>query len=778
MRAWAPPTERAPGRPEVDPPRPDWYEASRWTADRQPDHDMRPAPPPTGRHDRSAGPTGRRGDREPPAPDRDGDADLPVGAALAPAPTAPEGGPTHLSRHGRPGRARRRPPMAGPRPELPDVPALDGLRTVGLAAVLAFHQGFALTRGGFLAMSSALTLSGFLVATTVLAEWARDGSLGLVRFWADRARRLAPTFVVVVAAVVALQVTLRVGSGPAYRGDVLAALGQALNWRYAVDGGGFARVFTDPSPVQHLWVVSLSAQVTLVLPLALLGLARLTGAHWWRAGAVVALAAGGSFAAAWATAGRSGNDGLAYFGLHTRVGEVLVGVVLAYAVASPGLRRATASPTGARALRLGTPLAVAGLAVLWCSTGLYSANLFGGITALNAVLTAWVVLAATRPGALASVLGRAPLRLVGRVAYAAFLAHWPLFLLLDEDRTGLDGPVLFAARVAATLVAAAVLTLGLERLIRHRRDLAPSRVAVGLVAALAAVAVTVVALPQQPPWGVELTVDDGSGPGDLDVVVPSGQEALSVALVGGSLAGSLVPGFEAWNGAATDRQVRLATHVAADCPLTGAGPVRLVGRAIGDDPACRGFRPRLPHLLDAADPDVVVVVPGVGDLGEREVDNRWVHPGEPVFDTWARQRLDELAGVLGRAGVPVVWATTPHVRLPPAGDGGTGWTDVPDNDPARVDSLNEIVRAAAAGAGHTVVDLADWAQRLPRGEFGRDDRAEGRDLTPTGAGRAVSWLVPQLLEAAGVATGTGDGPADVPPTPTTTARPVPAGAGA
>ncbi|HKY65957.1 MAG TPA: acyltransferase, partial [Acidimicrobiales bacterium] len=649
------------------------------------------------------------------------------------------------------GRGRPARSAPGRRPELPYVAAFDGLRAVALLAILAFHQGFEVARGGFLGISSFFTLSGFLVATIALAEWARNGSLALGRFWQHRARRLVPAFAVTVALVVVLQVILRVGSVPGYRGDVLAALGQVLNWRYAFGDSGFARVLTDPSPVQHLWSISLLAQVTLLLPIVFVGLMRLTGTRWRRAGAAFAVLAAASFAAAWFTAGRSGNDGMAYFSTHTRVGELLVGVVLAYVVLSPGVRRAVASPAGGAAMRYGTPVALLVLAGLWMSTGLYSTNLFGGITAINALLTAWVIFAVTIPGPATTVLGSRPLRLLGGISFAAYLLHWPLFLLLDEDRIGFDGVPLFLVRLAATLVAGAALTYAIERPIRTRLRAAPGALAVGCVAALAAIAVAVVVLPEQPPRGVTLAIGSGDGPGQLDVVSPSGGEAASIALVGGSLAESMTPGLEAWNAEHPDQQVRVATHVAADCPLSGAGEVRSAGRTVGDDTSCLGFEPRLPRLLDAADPDVVVVVPDAAELGAREIDNEWVHLGDPVYDQWVRQHLDDVADTLAEAGVPVVWATSPHVRLAPGGDLEGDWTDVPDNDPGRVDRLNEIVRAAAAARDDmSVIDLGAWAQRLPRGEFAPDQRAEGRDLTEDGAARAAAWMLPELFDVLGI----------------------------
>src|SRR5690606_6176640 len=92
------------------------------------------------------------------------------------------------------GAARRQARPAGPepRPELPHVDGLDGVRAVALLAVMAFHHGFGFARGGFLAISTFFTLSGFLVTTLALAEWSQSGRLALARFWQHRVRRIAP----------------------------------------------------------------------------------------------------------------------------------------------------------------------------------------------------------------------------------------------------------------------------------------------------------------------------------------------------------------------------------------------------------------------------------------------------------------------------------------------------------------------------------------------------------------------------------------------------------
>jgi hypothetical protein len=250
---------------------------------------------------------------------------------------------------------------------------------------------------------------------------------------------------------------------------------------------------------------------------------------------------------------------------------------------------------------------------------------------------------------------------------------------------------------------------------------------------------------------VTLAIGDGNGAGALDVVVPSGDEVASVAVVGGSVAASLTPGFEAWNADHTDEQVRVHTHIADGCPLSGPGPVRLAGETVGEDTECAGFGPRLPRLLDEAAADVIVVVPSAADLGQREIDREWRHLGDPVFDHWMYEHLTDLADTLGDAGVPVVWATSPHLRLPPGGDLEGDWTTVADNDPARVDRLNALIRRVVSGRDNaSVIDMGAWAQRLSRGEFAPNNREQNGDLTEAGAVGAVGWMVPELLAILGV----------------------------
>jgi hypothetical protein len=223
-----------------------------------------------------------------------------------------------------------------------------------------------------------------------------------------------------------------------------------------------------------------------------------------------------------------------------------------------------------------------------------------------------------------------------------------------------------------------------------------------------------------------------------------------VLVLGDQAAGSLVPGFTAWNSASADEQLQVDTHVTPDCPLGGPGQRESLGERVEPTIDCEAWRFRLPKMLEASDPDAIVVVMGLADLGSRKIDRKWVHLGDAAYDRFMADQIDGLADVLAETGKPVLWATYPHQRLDPdPDDPAQNWTDFDDNDPQRVDVLNELIYARVGGRrGFTVVDLDAWLNDGPQGQFNPELR-NGAELTEAGATAAVTWLAPQVIDAAG-----------------------------
>lgn len=79
-------------------------------------------------------------------------------------------------------------------------PALDGLRALAVAAVIAQHFGWNII--GFHGVTIFFVLSGYLITGLLLDERERTGGLDLRAFWRRRFARLAPALVLAVGAIV------------------------------------------------------------------------------------------------------------------------------------------------------------------------------------------------------------------------------------------------------------------------------------------------------------------------------------------------------------------------------------------------------------------------------------------------------------------------------------------------------------------------------------------------------------------------------------------------
>ena len=59
--------------------------------------------------------------------------------------------------------------------------AVDGLRAVAVAGVIAFHFGLGVP-GGFLGVDLFFVISGYVITRLLLIEWHRTGSIAWARF--------------------------------------------------------------------------------------------------------------------------------------------------------------------------------------------------------------------------------------------------------------------------------------------------------------------------------------------------------------------------------------------------------------------------------------------------------------------------------------------------------------------------------------------------------------------------------------------------------------------
>ena len=425
------------------------------------------------------------------------------------------------------------------------MPALDGVRAMAVAAVLLYHAEVSWAGGGYLGVDAFFVLSGFLITSLLLAEWRGEGRIALPAFCARRARRLLPALFLVLAAVAAYGALIAAPVELEHlRHDGLSALGYVANWGQIFSHQSYFESFAAPSPLRHTWSLAIEEQFYLVWPLLVAGVLR------WRRGSIRSLTAvTGVLLAASAVwmivLYEPGVDPTrVYYGTDTRAQSLLMGALLALLLTRV---RRPLGPNATRALHGGALVAALWLGWIWMHTSEEAGWLYRGGFTLCALLVAIVIASVTRPerGPLGAFLSVRPLRWIGEVSYGLYLWHWPLYVLISQERTGLDGVSLLAARLAASFATATVSFYVVERPIRRgalRRW--PARVTAPVTAGVLAMALVFTTGSAVGPLSEFAAAD--LGPPPTAPATPPGQAGpVRVMVVGDSVANSMGPGSSA-----------------------------------------------------------------------------------------------------------------------------------------------------------------------------------------------------------------------------------------
>jgi peptidoglycan/LPS O-acetylase OafA/YrhL len=408
-------------------------------------------------------------------------------------------------------------PKGRGRPGLRYLPAVDGMRALAVAAVIAYHAGFGWARAGFLGVDVFFVVSGFLITSLLLADRRQSGGIGFREFWRRRALRLLPALFVLLA-VCAVTVPI-IASDQASRlhGDLLAAVGYATNWRLIFQHQSYFQAIGRPPILQHLWSLAIEEQFYLLWPLILFGLLL------WRRRASrivgpILLAIVGSTVLMAVLYHPATDPSRVYYGTDTRMETILVGAALA-CVWLPDRLVGDVSPRARLLIEGAGTAALIGVGTIMWSSNQFDSFLYRGGFLLVAVLTALAIAVASHPAAhrFQAVLGCGLLVWIGRRSYGIYLWHWPIFMV---TRPGIDialtGLPLQALRVGLTLGVAELSYRFIERPARNgalgrmwselrtlpgRLTLPSGRTALvagGIVAGVAALVVGVV-VPHQAP---------------------------------------------------------------------------------------------------------------------------------------------------------------------------------------------------------------------------------------------------------------------------------------
>lgn len=626
-------------------------------------------------------------------------------------------------------------------------PALDGLRGIALLFVLAYHAEFAWARGGFLPLPTFFVLSGYLITSLFLAERDRSGAIALGAFWARRLRRLMPAALLGLLGVSVFGAWLTSADQFArLRGDVLWTLVYLANWRFVAVDTAYTQLFVAPSPLQHFWSLAVEEQFYLVYPLVVVaGFAGAGGGTRRLAWLLIGLTALSIAASVGLSLSGASIDRL-YYGTDTRGAELAVGCLLG--VALHGRRIATS-----RALDVAGAIGLAAMLATWTFFDLEWRWLYPGGLLGYALLTALVIAAGVQPESLVrrALSGRV-LCWMGRVSYGVYIFHWPLFLWLTPERTGLEPWPLFGARLAASFGVAAVSYYAIEQPIRVGRGVAGRHPWIATPIAMGAVATAAVVGTASAPGGAidleSANAEFAKAGGQASEAGEGDPNQPAVATFGDSTAlrlGLELSRLYAENGAAQPR--RGAAQMG--CGMLEEGVFRFRGRERERPEACGDRDRKFTRTVKRGDPDVSVVAFGPWDVTDRALPGtgRWLAPGDPDLDAALLAAMNEVVDALTVNGGLVLWLTSPVIVVRDDRNAVPA-TPFPESDPARMHRFNALLGELATARPDDVriVDLAGHLRSLPGGELDASIRPDGIHMTRESARRVVrDWLGAEVL---------------------------------
>lgn len=338
---------------------------------------------------------------------------------------------------------------------------IEGLRAIAVLLVIAAHFAIPGLAGGFIGVDIFFVISGYLITSILFRELDSTDTIALLRFYANRLRRLLPALLVMLIGSSLLASHLLHESQYQGQGTASAMAAVWLSNIYFTfsDVDYFAEKNTN-NAVLHTWSLGVEEQFYLLWPLFILFIARACKSRDKRTAAIVLFSTITVVSFIACLAYSILDPQFAFYMMPTRAWQFSAGALIWLLTFEQKLSEPKALTMGAS----GVFLLLSAIVVIR-PDAVYPGAL-ALLPTLATCLLLWSGKACTQ-NAIGAFLALPPMQILGRLSYSWYLWHWPV-LIIGEQLTAIRGHAGSTALALLISLLAAILThILIEKPVRY-----------------------------------------------------------------------------------------------------------------------------------------------------------------------------------------------------------------------------------------------------------------------------------------------------------------------